>query len=128
MDSSAMDLTLMDASLVSRTSDTPSPPPPPPPSDDVEMKDVSFAASRSSRNVVYPRQRPFPAGGVSKSRGRADPCPAPTRRVSVTAKAEQLARKQRQAQIDRLHKQGIYLEEEYREEICAYMHDMEVGV
>jgi hypothetical protein len=66
--------------------------------------------------------------GNSKSRGRADPCPVPTRRVSVTAKAEQLARKQRQAQIDRLHKQGIYLEEEYREEICAYMHDMEVGV
>jgi hypothetical protein len=129
MDCAPMDLTLIIASPDSRPPATP-PSPAPPPSEDIEMKDVSYASSRPSRNIVYPKKRPSPSGGVSKSRGRSSPClpSTSTRRHSVAAKAEQLARKQRQAQIERLHKQGIYIEEEYREEICAYMRDMEVSL
>ena len=38
-----------------------------------------------------------------------------------------LAQRQRIAQISALRREGIYLEEEYHEEIRAYMHEMEVS-
>ena len=37
-----------------------------------------------------------------------------------------MTRKQREAQISALRREGIYLEEEYREEIQRYMLEMEV--
>ena len=37
-----------------------------------------------------------------------------------------MARKQREAQVSALRREGIYLEEEYREEIQRYMLEMEV--
>lgn len=37
-----------------------------------------------------------------------------------------MQQRQRQAQITALRRQGIFLEEEYREDIRFYMHEMEV--
>lgn len=38
-----------------------------------------------------------------------------------------MQQKQREAQIQALRREGIFLEEEYREEIRYYMQDMEVS-
>ena len=38
-----------------------------------------------------------------------------------------MAQRQRYAQISALRREGIYLEEEYHEEVRAYMHEMEVS-
>jgi hypothetical protein len=120
-----MDQTLTDRSMRSCTPDS-LPPPSPPPLQDIEMKDVSATSSRPSRHAVYPKKRPSP-NGVSKSRGRPTPTySSPSYVCSIATRADQIARKQRQAQIERLHKQGIYIEEEYREEIHAYMQETEV--
>ena len=50
------------------------------------------------------------------------------RKSPRAARAEQLAQRQREAQINALRREGIYLEEEYREEIRYYMHEMEVSI
>ena len=93
------------------------------------MKDIS-SSSKNVRTSLYPRKRPSPHG-ISKSRGQKDsPPPFPSRsnvrKSPQNTKAEQIARKQREAKISALRREGIYLEEEYREEIRRYMHEMEV--
>jgi hypothetical protein len=92
------------------------------------MKDIS--SSKNVRTTLYPRKRPSPHG-ISKSRGQKDsPPPYPSLpnfcKSPRNVKAKQLARKQREAKVSALRRQGVYLEEEYREEIQRYMHEMEV--
>ncbi|KAI0735260.1 cyclin [Earliella scabrosa] len=90
------------------------------------MKDVSNS-SRASRPSAYPRKKPSPYG-VSKSSRRQSPLYPPSSLVRKTpraAKAELMAQRQRYAQISALRREGIYLEEEYHEEVRAYMHEME---
>lgn len=93
------------------------------------MKDVSNS-TRNSRPTAYPKKRPSPHG-VSKTRKQQQSplCPPhPVVRKSPRgARAEQLALRQRDAQIHALRREGVYLEEEYREEIQFYMHEMEVS-
>ena len=92
------------------------------------MKDLT--STKNVRSTVYPRKRPSPHG-ISKSH-RQNHSPllysshSNIRKSPRNAKAEQLARKQREAQISALRREGIYLEEEYREEIRRYMLEMEV--
>ncbi len=43
-------------------------------------------------------------------------------------KAELRRQRQREAQLAAFRREGIYLEEEYRDEIEFYMHEMEVSV
>ena len=42
-------------------------------------------------------------------------------------KTEILAQRHREAHLLAMHREGIYLEEEYRDEIQFYMHEMEVS-
>lgn len=89
------------------------------------MKDISTTSYRSSRNAAYPKKRPSPSG-ISKYHKTSPLGPPPvTRRTPYSAKAALLQQRQRQAQITALRRQGIFLEEEYREDIYFYMHEME---
>jgi len=89
------------------------------------MKDVSTASLRHSRNsLIYPKKRPSPHG-VSKSKSPLLPANGPARRTPRSAKSAILQQRQREAQILALRREGVLLEEEYREEIQYYMHDME---
>ncbi|KDQ63787.1 hypothetical protein JAAARDRAFT_53975 [Jaapia argillacea MUCL 33604] len=91
------------------------------------MKEVS-SSSRHSRNpLVYPKKRPSPYG-ITKSR-KSPLCSvqasASAPRTPPAAKAELLARREREKRILALHREGVLLEDEYREEIRCYMHEME---
>lgn len=92
----------------------------------IDMKDVSNS-TRVPRPSAYPKKRPSPYG-VSKSRKQSPlypPHPV-VRKSPRAARAEQQAQRQREAQIMAMRREGIYLEDEYREEIRYYMHEMEV--
>lgn len=88
------------------------------------MKDVSN--TKAPRPSAYPKKRPSPYG-VSKSRKQSPlyPAHALVRKSPRAARAEILAQRQREAHIQALRREGIYLEEEYRDDIKCYMHDME---
>lgn len=92
-----------------------------------EMKDVSNS-SRASRPSAYPKKKPSPYG-VSKASRRLSPLhPAHAiRKTPRAAKAELVAQRERYLHISALRREGIYLEEEYVDEIRAYMHEMEVS-
>ncbi|KAJ6519527.1 cyclin [Mycena sanguinolenta] len=94
------------------------------------MKDVSNSAlhKHSRTSLVYPKKRPSPHG-ISKP-GKTPlllPPRPPARKSPRSAKTAlvQQQQRQREAQIQALRQQGILLEEEYRDEIRHYMHDME---
>jgi len=95
----------------------------------LDMKDV--AQNKHSRNsLVYPKKRPSPHG-VSKAH-KSPLMPAngvSTRRTPRSQKYAQLQlqQRQREAQIQALRREGIFLEEEYMDEVHRYMLDMEVG-
>lgn len=91
------------------------------------MKDVSNSV-RAPRPSAYPKKRPSPYG-VSKSRKQSPLYPAQlvVRKSPRAAKADLLAQRQREAHIIAMRRDGIYLEEEYRDEIRFYMHEMEVS-
>ncbi|KAI0348624.1 cyclin [Trametopsis cervina] len=92
------------------------------------MKDVSNSVVKSSRLLAYPKKRPSPHG-ISKSRKHASsplyPAQAVVRRSPRTTKTLDVQR-QREAQIQSMRRQGIFLEEEYQDEIKFYMHEMEL--
>lgn len=97
----------------------------------VDMKDVSSSSSKHTRTSVYPKKRPSPHG-VSKSRKQSSPAlPSAGKssacRSTPAVKAALQQRRQREAQVLALHREGVLLEEEYREEIQFYMHQMEVS-
>lgn len=94
------------------------------------MKDVSNTV-RTARTTAYPKKKPSPYG-VSKSRKPQSqsplyPAQAVVRRSPRGAKAQEALQRQREAQIYALRREGIYLEEEYRDEIQQYMRAMEVS-
>ena len=80
------------------------------------MKDLSHKHNRTL--VVYPRKRPSPNGVAKKT---------PARRSPRSAKAASLQQR-RDLQALALRKEAILLEEEYRDEIRRYMHEMEVVI
>jgi hypothetical protein len=92
------------------------------------MKDVSTTTSKSSRATIYPKKRPSPHGVNKSHKSPLLPAVGPVRRSPRSTKTLLLQQKQREVQILALRKQGILLEEEYREEIRQYMHDMEVRI
>lgn len=92
----------------------------------LDMKDVSNT-TKAPRPSAYPKKRPSPYG-VSKSRKQSPslyPAHTLVRKSPRAARAEIVAQRQREAHIQALRREGIYLEEEYRDEIRCYMHDME---
>ena len=90
------------------------------------MKDVAAPSTRAVRNQLYPKKRPSPhRDGVQKSRSKD--LVGSSRRTPAAIKAELQRLKHREAQLAAYRKEGIYIEEEYREEICYIMHEMEVS-
>ena len=90
------------------------------------MKDSVPSSSRASRNQFYPKKRPTPhRDGITKSRTKDLPSTF-SRWTPAVIKAELQRRNQREAQLAAFRREGIYLEEEYRDEIEFYMHEMEV--
>ena len=91
------------------------------------MKDVSSSSTRNVRTQLYPKKRPSPhRDGVQKSRCKETPSSI-SRRTPAAIKAEIQRLRLREAQLAAFRKEGIYVEEEYREDICYYMHEMEVS-
>ena len=91
------------------------------------MKDTSSSSiSRHSLNTVYSRKRPSPHG-VSKSHYKTPLLPQnPNRKTPRSARTSILQQQRlREAQLIALRREGVIIEEEYREEIRRYMHDME---
>ncbi|KAH9835637.1 cyclin [Rhodofomes roseus] len=91
------------------------------------MKEVLPSSSRASRHSAYLKKRPSPHG-VSKSRKQSSPVYIPlgmVRKTPRAVRAELLARSQKPIQLVMMRRDGIYLEEEYREEIRRYMHEQE---
>jgi hypothetical protein len=97
----------------------------------LNMKDTS--TSRHSRNnPLYPKRRPSP-NGVNKFRKSQSPltlsvvaAAAASRRSPRAAKMESVLQRRRELQLAALRREGILLEDEYREEIRYYMYEMEV--
>lgn len=97
---------------------------PPPPF--TTMKDISNSV-RTARQTVYPKKKPSPHG-VSKSRKhQQSPLCPPQAVVRKSPRGANAIQRQREAQILALRREGVYLEEEYRDEIQEYMHAMEVS-
>lgn len=87
------------------------------------MKDTSVSSLRHARNAVYPKRRPSPHG-ITKTRK------TPThhlggQRTPLSAKSSMLAKRKRELQVAALRREGVLLEEEYREDVQAYMLEME---
>jgi len=90
------------------------------------MKDISTAAIRHSRNsFIYPKKRPSPHGVSKSHKSPLLPANGPVRRSPRSAKSAILHQRQRDAQLLALRREGVLLEEEYRDDIRYYMHDME---
>lgn len=92
----------------------------------LDMKDV--ASNRHSRNsLIYPKKRPSPHGISKSHKSPLLPANGLARRTPRSTKVAFIQQKQREAQIQALRREGIFLEEEYRDEIRYYMLDMEVS-
>ncbi|TFK40996.1 cyclin [Crucibulum laeve] len=91
------------------------------------MKDVSSASIRHSRHsLIYPKKRPSPHGISKSHKSPLLPAPGPPRKTPRSVKAALIQQQRiREAQILALRREGVLLEEEYRDEIRYYMHDME---
>ncbi|EGO04553.1 hypothetical protein SERLA73DRAFT_173844 [Serpula lacrymans var. lacrymans S7.3] len=87
------------------------------------MKDISATNSRIARNVIYPKKRPSP-NGISKSHKTPSSYNA-GRRTPFCARLALIQQRQHEAQILAFRQQGILLEDEYRDDIRFYMHEME---
>ena len=92
----------------------------------LDMKDV--ASNKHSRNsLVYPKKRPSPHGISKSHKSPLLPANGLARRTPRSTKVAMIQQRQREAQIQALRREGIFLEEEYRDEIRYYMLDMEVS-
>lgn len=101
----------------------------------LNMKDTSVPSRHSRNNPLYPKKRPSPHG-VTKSRKSQSPltlsvvaaaaAAAASRRSPRAAKMESMLQRRRELQLAALRREGILLEDEYREEIRYYMYEMEV--
>jgi hypothetical protein len=99
----------------------------------LNMKDTSVSSRYSRNNPLYPKRRPSPLG-IAKSRKSQSPltlsavvaAAAAQRHSPRAAKMESMLQRRRELQLAALRREGILLEEEYREEIRYYMYEMEV--
>lgn len=92
-----------------------------------DMKDIAVSSSRQSRNsLIYPKKRPSPHG-VQKVSKSPSLLASYARRSPRSAKLALLQQQQRLREAQYCRKESVLLEEEYRDEIRYYMHDMEVS-
>lgn len=90
------------------------------------MKDAKQSSTKAARLSAYPRKRPSPYG-VSKSHQRAPSASAGIRKTPRATRGAPSQRRLSRAVIVALRRDGIFLEEEYQDEIRFYMHEMEVS-
>ncbi|THH20244.1 hypothetical protein EW146_g1092 [Bondarzewia mesenterica] len=92
----------------------------------VNMKDLSTSVARASRSNIYPKKRPSP-NGISKSRKQSSPSTSisTARKSPRTARMEHTLQRQREQQLAAMRRDGVLLEDEYREEVRYYMLEME---
>ncbi|KZT06881.1 uncharacterized protein LAESUDRAFT_736737 [Laetiporus sulphureus 93-53] len=90
------------------------------------MKEISAVSNKAARLAIYPKSRHSPYG-VSKSRKASPLCPPqdPVRKTPRATRADLLAQRQRDLRIMVLRREGVFMEDEYGEEIKNYMHEME---
>jgi G2/mitotic-specific cyclin-B, other len=94
----------------------------------LDMKDVSTASTRHARqSLVYPKKRPSPHGISKSHKSPLLPANGASRLSPRAAKAALAQQRQKTAQLLAIRRESVYLEEEYRDEIRRYMHDMEVS-
>lgn len=90
----------------------------------LNMKDVT--SNRHSRHsLVYPKKRPSPHGITKAHKSPLHGLNGVARRTPRNAKLAQ--QRHREAQVQALRKEGIFIEDEYMEEIHRYMLQMEVS-
>ncbi|KAF9821949.1 hypothetical protein IEO21_00379 [Rhodonia placenta] len=89
------------------------------------MKDAKQSSTKAARLSAYPRKRPSPYG-VSKSHQRAPSASAGIRKTPRATRGAPSQRRLSRAVIVALRRDGIFLEEEYQDEIRFYMHEMEL--
>lgn len=88
------------------------------------MKDVT--SNRHSRHsLVYPKKRPSPHGVTKAHKSPLAPLNGIARRTPRSSKLAHLQQRQREAQIQALRRDGIFIEDEYMDEIYRYMLEME---
>lgn len=91
------------------------------------MKDISVSSTRQSRNsLIYPKKRPSPHG-IHKTSKSPLLLATYARRSPRSAKLALIQQQQRLRETQYTRKENVLLEEEYRDEIRYYMHDMEVS-
>lgn len=92
----------------------------------LDMKDTT--SNKHARNSgVYPKKRPSPHGISKAHKSPLLPANGLARRTPRTTKVALTQQRQREAQIQALRRDNLFLEEEYHEEIRYYMHEMEVS-
>lgn len=91
------------------------------------MKDISTASTRHARqrSQAYPKKRPSPHGISKSHKSPLVPTNASTRPSPRAAKAAHAQQRHKTAQLVAARRECVYLEEEYRDEIRRYMHELE---
>lgn len=95
----------------------------------LDMKDISISSTRQTRtSFIYPKKRPSPHG-IHKGHRSPSLLASHARRSPRSAKIVLLQQQQQRLREAQLYcrKENVLLEEEYRDEIRYYMHDMEVS-
>ncbi|KAI0321712.1 cyclin-like protein [Amylostereum chailletii] len=87
------------------------------------MKDLPTSSRASRANSIYPKKRPSPHG-IQKRKHQSPLAAGPTSR-SPRAKVEYHLHRQREIQLAALRREGVLIEDEYRDDIRFYMHQME---
>lgn len=103
--------------------------PPNLPSDTIRfaMKEASSSTRAHRHAGAYPKKRPSPHGVQKHPKSPALlPADGLARRTPRPTKYASIQQKEREARIQALRREGIILEEEYRDDIREYMYQMEV--
>lgn len=87
------------------------------------MKDTTLSSRTSRHNLAYPKKRPSPHG-VQKRKHQSPALPFSSRR-SPCSRSDHSFRRQRELQIATWRREGIYIEEEYFDDIQVYLHEKE---
>lgn len=97
-----------------------------PPPASSSMKDLS-SSSRSSRYNALAAKKPS-SHGIQKRKYASPATAGPAHGHSPRARMEAAIRRQRELQLIAWKREGIYLEEEYYDEIHLFLHEMEVRI
>lgn len=88
------------------------------------MKDIASSNRQSHNPLIYPKKRPSPHG-IQKASKSPSLLASYARRSPRSAKLALIQQQQRLRGAQFCRKESVLLEEEYRDEIRYYMHDME---